>query len=61
MELFRQNGSSILGGAGDFFYSMTITLALDPIQPLLFGGPEAVPLRLKQLECETGRSSWPFS
>jgi len=34
-------------GAGDFFFSMKITLALDPIQPLLFGGPEAVPLRLK--------------
>jgi len=34
-------------GAGDFFFSMTITLALDPIQPFLFGGPETVTLRLK--------------
>jgi hypothetical protein len=34
-------------GAGDFFFSMTITLAVDPLQHLLFGGPEAVALRLK--------------
>ena len=34
-------------GAGDFIFSMTVTLAVDPIQPLLFDGPEAVPLRLK--------------
>jgi hypothetical protein len=45
-------------GIGDFIFSKTITLALHPKQPFIFGGAEAFPLRLKQLVSETGCSSW---